>query len=158
MRLFLDIGFYQRSTKRGTYPGNCIAAVTDNVQDTGHGVLLACAEGIAERPDAENAARSATTALGDVYHAADGTAPEQILEEGLRAANHAVRATGERGRAAAVAALVLRGHHWYAGHAGHIRAWRYHDLQIKQLTRDHLLPRAPRRTEVTKACGYSEAV
>src|SRR4051794_16325848 len=116
MRLFLDIGYCQRSTKRGTNPGNCIAAVTDNAQDTGHGVLLACAEGVPDRPDAENASRSVTTALGDVYHAANGAGPEQILQEGMRAANHAVRATGERGRAAAVAVLVLRGHHWYAGH------------------------------------------
>lgn len=158
MRLFLDIGYYERSTKRGMSPGCCLAAVAENAREAGQGALLACAEAIADRPDGESAARSATTALGDVYYAADAASPREALEEGLHAANHAVRATGERGRAAAVAALVLHGRRWYAGHAGHIRAWRCRDMEIKQLTRDHLLPLAPRRTEVTKACGYTDAV
>ncbi len=158
MRLFLDIGYYERSTKRGINPGSCLAAVTENAREIAQGVLLACAEAIADRPDGENAARSATTALGDVYYAADAASPRETLQEGLHAANHAVRATGERGRAVAVAALVLHGRRWYAGHAGHIRAWRCRDMQIKQLTRDHLLPLAPRRTEITKACGYGDVV
>jgi serine/threonine protein phosphatase PrpC len=159
MRLFLDIGHYEWSAKRDLRPGTCIATVADNAPEGGHGVLLACAEGVAGRPEAEHAARSVTTALGDMYYSAADDAPvRQTLEEALTAANNAIRASGDRGRAAVVAALVLQGRRWYAAHAGHVRVWRYRDLQIKQLTRDHVLPLSPGRTEVTRACGYGEAV
>lgn len=159
MRLFLDIGHYERSAKRDLRPGTCIATVADNAPEGGHGVLLACAEGVAGRPEAEHAARSVTTALGDMYYSAADDAPvRQTLEEALTAANNAIRASGNHGRAAVVAALVLQGRRWYCAHAGHVRVWRYRDLQIKQLTRDHVLPLSLGRTEVTRACGYGEAV
>lgn len=145
--------------KRGALTGNCLAAVADGATDGGQGVLLACAEGVAGRPEPEHAARSATTALGDAYYSAvDTGSPVDILREGITAANHAVRATGERGRAATMAALIIEGRHWYCAHAGQVRVWRYRDLQIKQLTRDHLIPRAPRQSEVTKACGFADTL
>src|SRR4051812_41445292 len=119
MRLLLDIGQCERSAKRGAHVGSCLATVADA---GGHAALLACAEGVAERPDAARAAKSATAALEDIYQsAADARSPRETLQEGLGAADRAVRGTGERGRAAAVAALVLHGRHWYAGHAGHVR-------------------------------------
>lgn len=159
MRLFLDIGYCERSAKRGSLPGSCATIVADNLAEAGHGVMLACAEGIANRPDPEPAARCATTTLGDIYYSAPTSgSTRSTLQEGMNAANRAIRAAGERGRAAAVAALVLQGRRWYTAHAGHIRVWRYRDPQIKQLTRDHLLPRAPGQVEVTRACGYGDAV
>lgn len=159
MRLFLDIGHYEQAGKRGVPNGSCIVAITDTGTDASHGVLLACAEGVAGRPEGQQAARSATTALGDTYYSAtEGISAQEMLQEGVDAANHAVRATGERGRAATVAGLVLMGRRWYTAHAGHIRVWRYRDLQIKQLTRDHLVPRAPRQAEVTRACGFDQTL
>lgn len=159
MRLFLDIGHYEWSAKRELRPGSCLAAVADTAPEGGHGVLLACAEGLAGRPEAEQAARSVTTALGDMYYSAADDAPvRQTLEDALTAANNAIRASGDRGRAAVVAALVLQGRRWYTAHAGHVRVWRYRDLQIKQLTRDHVLPLSPGRSEVTHACGYGDVV
>ena len=137
MRLFLDIGHCDRSTKPGARAGTCLAAVADGPAEAGHGVLLACAEGVAGRPDAEQAARTATTALSDAYYsAADVYAPLETLQDGLLAANRAVRATGERGRAAAVAALVLQGRRWYTAHAGHVRVWRYRDGPDSALVTD----------------------
>lgn len=131
--------------------------VSDDLDQSDHGALLACAEGIAQRPDAERAAKAATTALGDAYYVAVETdTPRNALEEASEAANLAVRTGGERGRAAVLGGLVLRGRRWIVSHVGNVRIWRYRDQQIKQLTRDHLAPRALQRVEVTRACGFRD--
>ncbi len=159
MRLFLDIGHYDGSAKRGAVEGRTITVVPDAPTDADPGTLLACAAAVADRPEGEQAARGAATAFSEVYAAAVGTvAVRQALSEGLRAANSAVRASAERGRAVALTALVLQGRRWLSCHAGNVRLWHYRDLQIKQLTRDHVAPRALRRVEVTRALGYGEHV
>ena len=159
MRLFLDIGHCDRSVRRGVLAGRTIAIVSDEVAGSDHGALLACAEGLAERPDAERAAKTATTALGDTYYTAVETdAPQNALAEAFDAANIAVRSGGDRGRAAVLGGLVLHGRRWVVGHIGNVRVWRYRDQEIKQITRDHLVPRALRQTEVTRACGLAETV
>lgn len=158
MRLFLDIGQYDRSTNRTVRGGSCVAVAADTVSHVGQGVLFVCAEAVPGSADGEQAARAATTALGDACYAADLASPPELLREGLNAANLAVRASGDHGRAAAVTALLLHGQQWHVGHAGHLRVWRYRELQLKQLTRDHVLPRASRQTEVTNACGYGDTV
>jgi serine/threonine protein phosphatase PrpC len=159
MRLFLDIGHCDRSVRRGVLAGRTIAIVSDAVTGSDHGALLACAEGLAERPDPERAAKTATTALGDTYYTAVETdAPQNALTEAFDAANIAVRSGGDRGRAAVLGGLVLHGRRWVVGHIGNVRVWRYRDQQIKQITGDHLVPRALRQTEVTRACGLAETV
>lgn len=159
MRLFLDIGHCDRSVKRGVLEGRTIAIVSDIASGSDLGALLACAEGMSERPDAERAAKTATTAFGDTYYMAVETdTPPNALREAFEAANVAVRTGGDRGRAAVVGGLVLHGRRWMVGHIGNVRVWRYRDQQIKQLTSDHLAPRALRRTEVTRACGLAEVV
>lgn len=159
MRLFLDIGHCDGSTKRGAVDGRTSAVVPEAAAEADHGALLLCAEAIAERPDGEQAAQSVVTMLSEVYAATvEAGTPQQALHEALRAANMGVRAGGERGRAAAVAALVLQGRRWFIGHAGGVRAWRYRDLQIKQLTHDHLAPRALGRAEVTRALGLADGI
>jgi serine/threonine protein phosphatase PrpC len=155
MPLILDIGRCDRSTQPNVITGNCLILVPES-RDEGHGVLLACAEGIGERPAPEQAAKTAVAALGDGYYAASADQPlRQALEESLNAAHQMLSTGGERGRAATVAAVALRGRRWLTGHAGNIRAWLYRDLQLKQLTRDHVLPRLTQRAEITKACGLS---
>lgn len=159
MRLILDIGNFDGSAKISAVEGGTIAVVSESATSTDAGVLLACAEAVAGRPAGEQAARTATAALSDVYYAAiEAATPQQALREALFAANRAVRAGSERGRAAAVAALVLRGRRWISGHAGNVRVWRYRDLQVKQLTRDHVAPRALRRADVTRALGCSDSI
>ena len=158
MRLFLDIGHCDRSAKRGVLTGRTIAIVSDTAASD-HGALLACAEGLVDRPDVEQAAKSAATALGDVYYLAVETdAPRDALEEAFVGANIEVRNAGERGRAAVVAAAVLHGRNVVVGNVGNVRVWRCRDQQLKQLTRDHLEPRALRRTEITRAFGLSDAL
>ena len=157
MRLFLDIGHCDRSAKRGVLSGRTIAIVSDTAVD--HGALFACAEGLADRPDVEQAAKTAASALGDAYYLAVETdTPRHALEEAFEGANQEVRTGGERGRAAALAAVVLQGRHAVIGHAGNVRVWRCRDQQLKQLTRDHLAPRALRRVDVTRACGLTDAL
>lgn len=159
MRLFFDIGHCDRSVKRGVLAGRTIAIVADTAAGFDYGILLACAEGIAERPDAEQAAKAATTTLGDAYYMAVETdTPQHALEEAFNAANLAVRIGGERGRAAVLGGLVLHGRRWIVGHIGNVRVWRCRDQQIRQLTRDHMTPRALRRAEITRACGLGDTV
>lgn len=155
MRLLIDIGYCEQSAKRTAPAGSCIAIVPEADRGS-HGVLLACGEGVAGRPEREQAAKTAMTTLGDTYYAAaDGWSPRQALAEGLDAAHQAVMGGGERGRAAVVGALVLHGRSWVLAHAGNVRVWRYRDRQLKQITRDHLVPLTMRRVEVTKACGLA---
>lgn len=157
MCLFLDIGHCDGSAKRGAVPGKTIATVSEFIGGTDHGALLGCAAGVVERPDAEEAARSAAAAAGEVYYAAvEAASPRQALSEALNAANMAVRTGGERGRAAAFVAVALRGRHWVVGHAGNVRAWQCRDARIRQLTRDHVLPHALRRAELTRGCGLAD--
>jgi serine/threonine protein phosphatase PrpC len=159
MRLFLDIGHCDRSTRRGVLSGRTLAIVSDAITGADHGALLACAEGLADRPDVEQAAKTAATALGDAYYLATETdAPRGALAEAFEAANAEVRTGGERGRAAVIAAVVLRGQQLIFGNVGNVRVWRYREHQIKQLTRDHLAPRALRRTEVIRACGLADTI
>lgn len=153
MPLFLDIGHFDRATRQSASPGACLAVVPPGTGE-GHGLLLACAEGLPDRPEPQQAAKTVVTILGDNYYAATiGQPPKEALEDSIACAHRALTSTGERGRAAAVAALVLRGRHWWTAHAGSVRAWLYRDLQLNQLTRDHAMPRAARRPEITKACG-----
>lgn len=157
MFLFLDIGHCDGSTKRGALPGKTLATVSEFVAGTDAGALLGCAAGVIERPDAEEAARSAATATGEMYFTAiEAASAQEALSEALSAANAAVRTGGERGRAAAVAAVVLQGSRWVVGHAGDVRAWQYRDARIRQLTRDHVVPRPLRRAELTRGCGLAE--
>lgn len=156
MQLFLDTGYSERAARRETPRGACLEIVPEAGRDGGRGALLACAEGLPDRPEAEKAARIAITALADSYYAApEGWALKQALEESVRAAHQAVLAGGERGRAAVFAALVLRGRRWLAAHAGHARIWLYRDHELKLLTRDHLIPRPRRRPEVARALGLA---
>jgi protein phosphatase len=154
MQLFLDTGHSERTARPEVPRGTCLEIVPDTGRDAGRGALLACAEGLPERPEAEKAARIAITALADSYYAApEGWALRQAFEESVQAAHQAVLAGGERGRAAVFAALVLRGRRWLAAHAGHARIWLYRDHELRLLTRDHLQPRPRRRPEIAKALG-----
>jgi len=158
MRLFLDIGHCDRSAKRGVLTGRTIAIVSDTAESD-RGALLACAEGLVDRPDAEPAAKSAATAVGDTYYlAAETDTPRDALEEAFAGANVEVKNGGERGRAAVAAAAVLHGRNVVVGNVGNVRVWCCRDQQIKQLTRDHLEPRALRRAEITRAFGLSDAL
>lgn len=159
MRLLLDIGHSERAAKPTALLGRCLAAMPGHTNEPGQGIMLVCAQGITEGPDPAAAARTAAEVMEDVYATAAPTAAvRETLTDGMTAANHAVRASGERGRAASLAAVVLHGTHWHFAHAGHVRIWRARDQHLKQLTRDHVLPRALGRREVTKACGYADAI
>ena len=152
--LFLDSGACGHSSRRDADPPPVINRVPDPGRAGVHGALLACAEGVAERPDGNGAASAALGALSDSFYAApEGWGPRQSLEESLLVAHQAVRAGGERGRAAVIAALALRGRRWTTANAGNIRVWLYRDDRLSQLTRDHVVPRPVKRAQVERACG-----
>lgn len=157
MRLFLDIGHSDGSARRGVSEGKTFV-VSPELTGSAYGALLACTEGVADAPDRERAAQAAASALREIYETTIDAAPAaQALREALDGANRAVRAGGERGRAAAVAVLLLQGRRWTTAHLGNVRVWRCRDLQLKQLTHDHVTPRAGRRPEVARALGYAES-
>lgn len=159
MTLFLDSGASGQSARRDLDSPPAIHVVPDpGVADT-HGALFACADGLVDRPDADAAARDALAALQTSFGAAPETwAAQLVLHESMQAAHHALRHAGERGRAAAVSALVLRRRRWRLAHAGHTRVWLYRDNQLRQLTRDHLVPRPLGPWVVARACGLDADV
>lgn len=156
--LFLDSGAHGYSPRRDSDPPPVIHRAPAPGRESGRGALMACADGVAERPEPVRAAQVALTALGDSFYAApDSWGPRQSLLESIQAAHQAVRAAGERGRAAALSALVLRGRRWLIAHAGHTRVYLYREHRLQQLTRDHLLPRPVKRARVERACGLQAA-
>ena len=159
MRLFVDIGRAEGTAKRGAVAGRAIAVFSEPSTDVDHGALIACSAGVADRPGAEQAAVNAAGALGDVYYAAaEAAPPRQALGEAFSAANLVVRSSGEAGCAATLGALVLQGRRWLAGYAGDVRVWQCRDQRIRQLSRDHVVPRALRRSEVVRACGLADTL
>lgn len=155
MPLYLDTGFHSSGgTHREDEP--CQVLVPNAEHDAAHGALLAIADGIAELPSPETAAHDVLKTLGEHYY----TAPENwglkhTLRESIAAANRSLIATGERGRAAALSALVLRRRRWAIAHAGHARVWLMRDNELKLLTRDHVTPRMKRAPFVDRACGLA---
>jgi hypothetical protein len=158
MSLFLDVGRSEQSARRGAPMGSSLTFIPEGA-DVARGVLLACAEGLPGRPEPEQAARTALTMLGDTYVGAIQTfEARDALEQSLAAAHQAVVLTGGNARAAVVTALVLAGRHWLLAHAGNGRAWLYRDLQLKQLTHDHVVPRPTQQPEITRACGLGQHI
>jgi len=158
MLLFVDTGSAGRgpSGERGTTP--CVAVVPNSPRDP-HGILLALAAGISERPDADGAARDAIQIVSDSYYATpEAWSAANALNECFSAANAFVRTNGERNRATALSALVLRHRRWSLAHVGDTRVWRYRDQQLRQLSQDHVEPRVDRRAEVNQACGLEETL
>lgn len=159
MPLFLDTGFSARSAHTESPRESCLVIVPNSDQDNTHGALLALAGGVAERPDAEAAAREAVKTLGESYYATpEGWHLEQALTECFGTANQTVRTGGERGRASALSALVLRHRHWALGHVGDTRVWCFREHELKLLTRDHVEPRIGRQARVSQACGLDETL
>ncbi|MBI3897926.1 MAG: protein kinase [Gammaproteobacteria bacterium] len=154
MPLFLDIGHCEQAARRTASMGSCMVLVPEG-RDGGHGVMLACAEGVPGRPEPQQAAKTAITALGDTYYAATSGSLQDALTNSVNAAHQALLTAGERGRAVTAAVLVLHGQRWLLANCGNVRAWLYRDLQLKQLSRDHLLPRPTQRAEITKALGLA---
>lgn len=156
MLLFVDTGSASRSPtgERGAAP--CTAVVPKSPKDP-HGILLALAAGVAERPDADGAARDAIKVVHDSYYATpEGWSAANSLKECFAEANAFLRTNGERHRAAALSALVLRQRRWSLAHAGDTRVWRLRDHQLKQLSQDHVEPRVGRAPQVTLACGLED--
>lgn len=155
MPLYLDTGYQcAGGPRREDNPCQVLIPGTDH--DATRGVLLAIADGIVERISPEAAARDVLKILGEHYY----TAPENwglkhTLRESIAAANRSLMATGERGRAAALSALVLRRRRWAITHAGHARVWLMRDNELKLLTRDHVTPRMKRAPFVERACGLT---
>jgi protein phosphatase len=156
MPLFLDTGLSDRSPGRSSEAPCGVVFVPDEDLVHPHGALLAVAEGIAEGPDSEGAAADTLKTLADSYYAApENWRPERALAESAETANQLLRAQGERGRAAALSALVLRQRRWWVAHAGDTRVWLLRDHQLKLLTRDHVTPRVGRRPLPNRACGLT---
>lgn len=159
MTLFLDSGASGQSARRDLDAPPAIHLVPDPGTGDAHGALFACADGIADRPDADGAARDALVALRASFAAAPETwAGPLVLNESVQAAHHALRHAGERGRACAMSALVLRYRRWRLAHAGHARIWLYRDHKLRQLSCDHLLPRPLGPSQVARACGLDSDI
>ena len=157
MTLFLDAGGHGHSARRDLDPPPTYHQLPDAIDSHWRGVLLACADGVADRPQPNDAARDALTALRASYYAAPETwSLEFALRESVQAAHQALRHAGERGRAAAISALVLHRRRWLLAHAGNARVWLYRQQQLRQLTRDHLTPRPVGPARVDCACGLTE--
>lgn len=155
MPLFLDTGF---SSARGARHDeqSCLLVVPTQESDLGHGALIAIADGVTDRPAADTASRDALRALGDHYFAApENWALKHALQESAAAANHSLFTSGEKGRATALSALVLRRRRWVITHAGDTRVWLMRDSEVKLLTNDHVTPRVGRAPQVNRACGLT---
>ena len=155
MPLFVDTGF---SSARGASHDDqaCLVVVPNAEDDHDHGVLLAIADGVADRPAPPTAARDALKAFGDHYYAApENWGLKHTLQESAAAANHILLSSGDKGRAAALSALVLRRRRWGIVHAGNTRVWLMRDNEIKLLTHDHVTPRIERGEQIERACGLS---
>lgn len=155
MPLYLDTGF---ASARGARHDDqaCLIVVPTQDNDLGHGALLAIADGVADAPAPESAARDALRALRDHYYAApENWGLKHALQESVAVANHALFTGGEKGRAAALSALVLRRRRWAVAHAGSTRVWQVRDNEIKLLTHDHITPRMDRPPRVDRACGLA---
>lgn len=116
--------------------------------------VFALADGLAGRPDPEQAAHEAVQTFLGGFTSAPGTwGAEKAVQESFAAANHALIHAPERGSAAALSTLVLQPRRWLIGHAGDTRVWLMRDRQLKLLTRDHLIPSLSRQLQFSKAVG-----
>ncbi len=159
MPLFVDAGFATKPGGHDTRLDAYRAIVPEPDRDEVHGALFAIADGIGERPDAEQAASDAVLELISSYYAAhEGWGLRQVLRESFSAANNAVLSGGPRGRAAALSALVLRSRRWAVAHAGNARAWLFREHRLKLLTRDHVVPRPRGAARVERACGLDDTL
>ncbi len=161
MLMLLDTGF---SSRAGAHDGNrssCLVVVPHAKKDEGHGALLTLATGLAGRPGADQATREAIQSLNESYYATPGDwGLKHALKESIQAVHQMLLAgTGaERGRAAALSALVLRGRHWVIGHVGTGRVWRLRGNELKLLTHDHIAPAMGRRSHLHNACGLNKSL
>lgn len=158
MLLFVDTGSSSRAPggERGTAP--CAANVPKSPKDP-HGILLTLGAGLPERPDPDGAARDAVQIVRESFYATpEGWSAGNALKECLAAANAYLRTNGERHRAAALSALVLRQRRWSLAHVGDTRVWRLRDHQLKQLSQDHVEPRVGRPAQVSQACGLEDTL
>ena len=158
MPLYLDIGFASAGGRTDDRPDTFLAQAPSGEEPSGHhGALLALADGLTERPDPEGAAADAIAALAASYANTPETWPlERALRESFDLAHRKVLAGAERGRAAALSALVLRDRRWLSAHVGDTRVWRLRDGELKVLTQDHITPRVGRRYAVSQACGLQD--
>ncbi len=157
MTLFLDTGVATNKGKRGTNFDSCIATAPDNRME--HGGLVACADGIAERPEAHEAARAAVQALSESYFAApENWSTREALEQSVKAAHQVVASGGEARRASSLSVLILRGRCWTVAHLGHTRVWLYREHALKLITQDHVIPRPTKRARIAKAVGFDTAM
>ncbi|UCH53090.1 MAG: protein kinase [Pseudomonadota bacterium] len=158
MPLFLDTGHASVDTRQHRALEHCYASPpTNEVTVSYHGALLALADGLTDRPDAQGAAADAVNTLVDSYFKSPEAWPlERALRESFYSTHRKVRAGQERGRAAALSALVLRDQHWLLGHVGDTRVWRLRDNELKVLSRDHIEPRVGQHYAVSRACGLEE--
>ncbi|HEX7045692.1 MAG TPA: protein kinase [Burkholderiales bacterium] len=154
MRLILDIGLHDNAPPSGRDQGKTLHADAP----AAGGALLACFAPVPTRPAGAEGVQAAAAALRDVYAASsEALAPARALEEALAAANRAVR-RGESAGGTAFAAIALHGRRWIGANAGNVRIWRCRDGELRQLSRDHTVPRPLGRTEITHALGYEAAV
>jgi protein phosphatase len=155
MPLYLDTGFASASGRTDDRPDSFLVQAPSGEEPIGHhGALLALADGLTERPDPEGAAADAIAALAASYSKTPESWPlERALRESFDLAHRKVLAGEERGRAAALSALVLRDRRWVTAHVGDTRVWRLRDGELKVLTQDHITPRVGRRYAVNQACG-----
>jgi protein phosphatase len=155
MPLYLDTGFASAGGRTDDRPDSFLIQAPGGDEPIGHhGALLALADGLTERPDPEGAAADAIAALAASYSKTPESWPlERALRESFDLAHRKVLAGEERGRAAALSALVLRDRRWVSAHVGDTRVWRLRDGELKVLTQDHITPRVGRRYAVSQACG-----
>ncbi len=160
MPLFVDTG--QSSARRASEQQLATSFVHAPQTDDAprhHGIVLALADGLTERPSPDAAAAEVVQTFADSYLQAPESWPiERALRESCASAHRKVAAAEERGRAAALSALVLRERQWRLAHVGDTRVWRLRDGELKVLTQDHVAPRVGRRYAVSRACGLEGAL
>jgi len=159
MPLFLDAGYATRTARHGFNVDACQTVVPEPRMMDAHGALFVVADGLREKPTPEQASTTVTVELGNAFFAAhESWTSKHALVESLHVADHALRSAGERGRAAALSALVVRGRRWTLAHLGHTRAWLFRDGRLKLLTRDHVTPRPSGPPQIDRALGLSDAI
>ena len=150
----------------------------DAVLQASRGILYAVADGVGGEKGGDRASLTALRTLSRTVYGFYAAEPEELLREGIEAANRQVRAEAEqdstlRGMATTLTAVLVRDDAAYLAHVGDSRAYRLRGRELKQLSRDHkrvtelvdsgaLTPQEaadhPDAHVITRAIGYKEAV
>lgn len=128
------------------------------------GALMMVADGVSGGAGGQEAAEMTVRTVSADYYATPDTWPMQrSLETVMNAANRWVISQAEankdmQGMATTLSLLALRGQRYVVAHVGDTRIYRMRDLQLTQLTTDHVWDRPDLRHVLKRAIGLDKTL